>query len=89
MPTNPRPGSGANYAKEPADPRIARSGEAFVTPFNINGSPAISIPCGFTKAGAPMGLQLAGRPFEDELVLAAAHRFQTKTEWHRRFPSLG
>lgn len=89
LPTNPRPGSGANYAKEPTDAKIARSGEAYVTPFNVNGSPAVSIPYGFSKAGLPMGLQIAGRPHEDGMVLGAAHWFQSKTDWHRRNPVLG
>jgi aspartyl-tRNA(Asn)/glutamyl-tRNA(Gln) amidotransferase subunit A len=88
MPTNPRPASGANFAKEPADPKIARSGEAYVTPFNVNGSPAVSIPCGFSKSGLPFGLQIAGRGFEEGLVLGAAHRFQSVTDWHRRVPTL-
>lgn len=88
MPTNPQPGSGAHYEAEPRNARIAKSGVAYVTPFNVNGSPAISIPCMFTKLGAPAGLQIAARPFEDGLVLAAAHHYQSETNWHRRFPAL-
>jgi len=58
-------------------------------PFNITGAPAIAIPCGFTKSGLPLNLQLAGRPFEDALVLRAAHAFQKATDWHTRQPALG
>ena len=56
--------------------------------FNINGLPAISAPCGFTDAGLPIGLQLAGRPFEDALVLRAAHAYQGVTRWHAARPAL-
>ena len=54
--------------------------------FNITGSPAISIPCGFSDAGMPIALQLAGRPFDELTVLRAAHAYEQATEWHRRRP---
>jgi aspartyl-tRNA(Asn)/glutamyl-tRNA(Gln) amidotransferase subunit A len=88
MPTNPRPGLGATFEKGGSDPRVAKSGLAYVTPFNVNGSPAISVPFGFNPAGLPVGLQIGGRPYEDGLVLAAAHGFQSRTDWHRRVPKL-
>jgi Asp-tRNA(Asn)/Glu-tRNA(Gln) amidotransferase A subunit family amidase len=44
-------------------------------PFNVLGLPAISIPCGFTNAGLPVGLQIVGRPFSEAKVLALAHAF--------------
>ena len=50
--------------------------------FNSTGLPAISTPAGFTEAGLPIGLQLIGRPFEDELVLGAAHAYEQATSWH-------
>jgi Asp-tRNA(Asn)/Glu-tRNA(Gln) amidotransferase A subunit family amidase len=56
-------------------------------PFNLAGLPAISVPCGFTAGGLPVGLQLAGRPFEEETVLQAAHAFERATDWHQRSPS--
>jgi aspartyl-tRNA(Asn)/glutamyl-tRNA(Gln) amidotransferase subunit A len=88
-PTNPRTPSPPRYDREPSGPQFARSGEAYVTPFNLNGSPAISIPCGFNHESMPVGLQIAGRPFEDETVLAAAHAYQTATGWHLKRPSTG
>ena len=57
-------------------------------PFNLAGSPTISVPCGFTGSGLPIGLQLAGRPFEDATVLRAAHAYEQATDWHDRRPSL-
>ena len=56
------------------------------SPFNLTGLPAISIPCGFTKAGLPIGLQLASGPWREGLVLRAARAYERATEWHRRHP---
>jgi aspartyl-tRNA(Asn)/glutamyl-tRNA(Gln) amidotransferase subunit A len=53
-------------------------------PFNLAGLPAISLPCGFTTGGLPIGLQLAGRPFEESMILRIAHAYQQLTDWHRR-----
>ena len=57
-------------------------------PFNLNGFPAISVPCGFSDEGLPIGLQLAGRPFAEETVLRSAHAYEQATEWHTRRPPL-
>lgn len=54
--------------------------------FNVNGHPALSIPCGFSTSGLPIGLQLVGRPFGDALVVQAAHAYQDATDWHARRP---
>jgi aspartyl-tRNA(Asn)/glutamyl-tRNA(Gln) amidotransferase subunit A len=59
----------------------------YTRPFNINGFPAISIPCGFSN-DLPVGLQLAGRPFEEETVLRAAHVYEQATDWHQRRPPI-
>jgi aspartyl-tRNA(Asn)/glutamyl-tRNA(Gln) amidotransferase subunit A len=56
--------------------------------FNVAGLPAISVPCGFSPRGLPLGLQLAGRPFADGLVLAAAWAYEQATGWTRRRPPL-
>ena len=57
--------------------------------FNMNGIPAISVPCGFDGKGLPVGLQLAGPLFGDRLVLRAANAYQTATDWHAESPPLG
>jgi Asp-tRNA(Asn)/Glu-tRNA(Gln) amidotransferase A subunit family amidase len=56
--------------------------------FNLIGNPAISVPCGFTGKGLPIGLQIAGVPFADATVLAFAHAFQLRTSWHLQRPPL-
>ena len=60
----------------------------YTRPFNMTGSPAISIPCGFSDTGLPIALQLAGRPFEELTVLRAAHAYEQATEWHLRRPPI-
>src|SRR5579884_3852661 len=51
-------------------------------PFNLAGLPAISLPCGFSSAGLPIGLQLVGKPFEETMILRIAHAYQQFTDWH-------
>ena len=58
----------------------------YTRPFNLNGFPAITVPCGFSEDGLPIGLQLAGRPFDEETVLRAAHAYEQATDWHGRRP---
>ena len=58
------------------------------TPSNVARSPALVLPCGFSRAGLPMGMQLIGRPFDDATVLRAGHAYQAATDWHRRRPDL-
>lgn len=53
-------------------------------PFNLAGLPAVSCPCGFTADGLPIGLQIAGKPFEEATVLRIAHAYQQLTDWHRQ-----
>jgi Asp-tRNA(Asn)/Glu-tRNA(Gln) amidotransferase A subunit family amidase len=57
-------------------------------PFNVWGLPAISVPCGFTKEGLPIGLQIAGPPWEEGRVLALAHAYEQATNWHTLQPNL-
>jgi aspartyl-tRNA(Asn)/glutamyl-tRNA(Gln) amidotransferase subunit A len=58
------------------------------SPFDILGLPAISIPCGFTSSGLPIGLQIVGAPFAESTVLAGAHAYEQATDWHTRRPAL-
>jgi aspartyl-tRNA(Asn)/glutamyl-tRNA(Gln) amidotransferase subunit A len=56
------------------------------TPFNIYGLPTVSVNCGFSKSGLPIGLQISGPPLGDATVLALAHAYQRHTDWHTRWP---
>ena len=57
-------------------------------PFDVLGLPAISVPCGFTRSGLPIGLQISGAPLADATVLAMAHAYEQATDWHNMRPKL-
>ncbi|HZQ92449.1 MAG TPA: amidase [Terriglobales bacterium] len=57
-------------------------------PFNALGLPTISIPCGFTRGGLPIGMQITGAPWREADVLRLAHAYERATEWHTRRPAL-
>jgi aspartyl-tRNA(Asn)/glutamyl-tRNA(Gln) amidotransferase subunit A len=57
-------------------------------PFNVWGLPAISVPCGFTKTGMPVGLQIAAAPGREDPVLSLAYAYEQSTEWHNRRPEM-
>jgi aspartyl-tRNA(Asn)/glutamyl-tRNA(Gln) amidotransferase subunit A len=59
---------------------------AFTFPFNMTGEPAASVPCGFTREGLPIGLQIVGRRFEDATVLRASAAFEAARPWSDRRP---
>jgi len=59
---------------------------SYTTPFNLSATPAISVPCGFTTTGLPLGLQIAGRRYDDATVLRAAWAYEHATAWHQRVP---
>ena len=85
LPTTPIPAPAVegNDAVEQAG-RLTR----FTAPFNLAGLPAISIPCGFTEVGLPIGLQIVSRAWGDAKVLNAGYAFEQATEWHKRRPTL-
>jgi aspartyl-tRNA(Asn)/glutamyl-tRNA(Gln) amidotransferase subunit A len=58
----------------------------FTSLFNLTGLPAISLPCGYTAAGLPIGLQIVSRPWAEALILRAAYAYERATEWHLRRP---
>ena len=57
-------------------------------PFNVTGHPAISVCCGFANLGQPLGMQIAGRPFEESTVLQVACAYEAAAEWYKRKPPL-
>ena len=85
-PTMPMPAPAIADLK--ADPEALRPAELKLLrntrPFNVWGLPAISVPCGFTQSGLPIGLQIAGPHWREDLVLRLAHAYERTTAWHRR-----
>ncbi len=60
----------------------------FTAPFDMSGSPTITLPGGCTPAGLPIGFQLVGRHLDEALLVRAGHAYQGATDWHRRHPAL-
>jgi aspartyl-tRNA(Asn)/glutamyl-tRNA(Gln) amidotransferase subunit A len=87
-PTTPRTAMPGPITKPSGDRKVSGSGVAFLAPFNLSGHPAVSIPCGFTESGMPIGLQLVGRPFGEATLLRAAYAYQKATDLHRRRPGI-
>ena len=90
-PTSPiaAPPIGASTARfGDKDIPLVRAFLDLTLPFNLTGQPAISVPCGFTKAGLPIGLQLLGRPFDEATLFRAAAAYESATDWHSRIPPI-
>jgi len=68
------------------DPVQMYLNDIFTIAANLTGAPAISIPCGFTRDGLPIGLQLQANHFAEARLCDVAHRYQRATDWHRRAP---
>jgi aspartyl-tRNA(Asn)/glutamyl-tRNA(Gln) amidotransferase subunit A len=85
-PTTPAPAPAIAGLK--ADPDALRPAELKLLrntrPFNVWGLPAISVPCGFTQSGLPIGLQIAGPHWREDLILQLAHAYEQATAWHKR-----
>jgi aspartyl-tRNA(Asn)/glutamyl-tRNA(Gln) amidotransferase subunit A len=89
-PTTPIPAPAIAELKE--DPDLLRPRELLLLrntrPVNVWGLPAISVPCGFTAAGLPIGLQIIGPHWREDTVLRLAYAYEQATEWHKRSPGL-
>ena len=57
-------------------------------PFNVTGSPAMSVCCGYTGTGLPLSFQIVGKRFADATVLRAAHAYEQATPWRKQRPQL-
>ncbi|MDP7202418.1 MAG: amidase [Dehalococcoidia bacterium] len=84
------PGSAFMYVAGPIDSKekAGRNPWMLTTAFSLASMPALSICCGFTSLGLPIGLQLGGGPFQEETLLKVAHAYEQNTPWHTRRPAL-
>jgi aspartyl-tRNA(Asn)/glutamyl-tRNA(Gln) amidotransferase subunit A len=88
-PTTPVPPATIESAKLDTPPAAGvPSSLRNTSPFDVYGLPTISIPCGFTSAGLPIGVQISGPPFGELQVLALAHAYEQATDWHSRRPEI-
>lgn len=85
-PTAPAPAFKTGEKTE--DPLQMYLTDIFTISINLAGVPGISIPCGFTSEGLPVGLQMIGKHFDEESVLKTAFAYEQATEWHKRKPGL-
>ncbi len=86
-PTSPTPAF--KIGEKVSDPLQMYLSDIFTISVNLAGVPAISIPCGFNSENLPIGLQIIGRPFEEETILNIAYCYEQSTEWHKRKPAIG
>lgn len=85
-PTSPTPAF--RIGEKTGDPLSMYLSDVFTITVNLAGIGGISIPCGWTGAGLPIGLQILGAPFQEERLLRVARMFERETDWHRRRPTL-
>jgi len=85
-PTSPTPAF--KIGERSADPLKMYLSDIYTISVNLAGIPAISIPCGFTKKGLPVGLQIMAKPFNEEMLFRLAHAFEQETEWHKLKPKI-
>ena len=85
-PTAPTPAF--KIGEKTEDPLKMYLSDIYTISMNLAGVPAISIPCGFTKEGLPVGLQITAKPFNEEMLFRVAHSFEQNTQWHKLKPKL-
>ncbi|MEO7599539.1 MAG: Asp-tRNA(Asn)/Glu-tRNA(Gln) amidotransferase subunit GatA [Opitutus sp.] len=84
-PTSPIP---AFKIGEKSDPLAMYLCDIYTIGVNLAGLPAISVPCGFTGSGLPIGMQLIGQPFQEASLLAIAHAYERGHDWSTKYPKL-
>lgn len=70
------------------DPLTMYLSDIFTISVNLAGVPAMALPCGFTRSGLPIGMQLIARPFAEETIFQAAHAYEQETQWFKRKPKI-
>ncbi len=85
-PTTPTPAFRAG--EKTGDPLQMYLSDIFTISINLAGAPGISVPCGFTSGGLPVGLQIIGRHFDEKSIFKAAYAYEQNTDWHKRRPGL-
>ena len=71
-----------------ANPLEMYLSDIFTVSCNLAGLPGMSVPCGFSKDGLPIGMQILARPFEEEKIFSVGYAYEQNTEWHKRKPEI-
>ena len=87
IPASPIPAQSGMGAKQEVLRGFAGR-RSFTNPFNLANVPALSVNCGFTSQDLPVGLQVIGKPFQEELLFRVAHAYEQATDWHTRRPPI-
>ncbi len=85
-PTSPTPAF--KKGEKAANPLAMYLSDIYTIGVNLAGLPGVSIPCGFSKSGLPIGLQIIGQPFKEADMLAIAHTYERAHDWNTRHPNL-
>jgi aspartyl-tRNA(Asn)/glutamyl-tRNA(Gln) amidotransferase subunit A len=85
-PTAPNPAF--RFGEKTGDPLSMYLEDVFTVSINITGLPGLSVPCGLSKDGLPIGLQLIGKAFDEATLLRTAYAYEQATDWHKQKPSL-
>ncbi|MBX7144261.1 MAG: Asp-tRNA(Asn)/Glu-tRNA(Gln) amidotransferase subunit GatA [Oligoflexia bacterium] len=82
------PTTAFRIAEKVTDPLAMYLNDIFTIPVNLAGLPGMSLPCGFDSKGLPIGLQLIGKPWDEETLFNAGFAYESGTEWHKRLPEM-
>ena len=85
-PTSPTPAF--CFGEKISDPLQMYLSDIFTISCNLAGLPGISIPCGFSNKGLPIGLQILGKPYDETTLLQMTYQYQMSTSWHKEIPDL-
>ena len=85
-PTSPT--SSFRLGEKLKDPLQMYLSDIFTISANLSGIPALSVPCGFSVDGLPIGMQLLAAPFKEDVLLRVAYAYEQATDWHLRKPAL-
>ncbi|HEV8711820.1 MAG TPA: Asp-tRNA(Asn)/Glu-tRNA(Gln) amidotransferase subunit GatA [Candidatus Binatia bacterium] len=82
------PTTAFRLGEKTADPLTMYLSDIFTIAVNLAGLPGLSVPCGFDENNMPIGVQLIGKPFGEDVLLQAAYAYEQTTQWHTRKPTL-
>jgi Asp-tRNA(Asn)/Glu-tRNA(Gln) amidotransferase A subunit family amidase len=89
MPVLPFPETPESRTRPLLEKDLDVSFDRFTAPYNFNGAPSLTLPCGFTDSGLPLALQLVGHSLGEPLLCRVGYAYEQATSWHQVRPPLG